>query len=497
MIALKKFRIAFALVASVLSSPAFAQASFTAKDAGNTTRTFASFNCAGVICSMAVPADVNGAAFGVTANPFYMAFGTGVQLPAFAATPTFNLGNINGAAPSLTNPIWVSPATGSSFPVTGTFWQTTQPVSAAALPLPTGAATQSTLASILTALGSPFQAGASIGNTSFGISGTLPAFAATPTVNLGTLGGAATAANQTNASQKTQIVDGSGNVIASTSNNLNVQCANCSGSGVSTADNATFTANASLFAGIGGVYQATVTSNPLTAGHQGFAQLTQYRALMTNPRDSGGGEILGTVTQAHSCSIGGYTVLGCLGQIDDDVKAGAGNFGAALPTGGIAVGLSQGGNLKAPTAVNPTGTVIAQQMDVASLNGVTTLTGQGPTGAGAQRTTLSQDSASVPINISTATTTQLIPASGSTNIYVTSMDVIAGGTGNITFQSADTGGACANPVALTGAYPLTAQAGIAKGSGIGAVWKLPAGKALCALTSQAVQMSGSVSYMQF
>lgn len=36
----------------------------------------------------------------------------------------------------------------------------------------------------------------SITNTSFGISGTLPAFAATPTVNLGTIAGAATAANQ-------------------------------------------------------------------------------------------------------------------------------------------------------------------------------------------------------------------------------------------------------------------------------------------------------------
>jgi hypothetical protein len=35
-------------------------------------------------------------------------------------------------------------------------------------------------------LGSPFQAGGSIGNTSFGISGTLPAFAATPTFNIGT-----------------------------------------------------------------------------------------------------------------------------------------------------------------------------------------------------------------------------------------------------------------------------------------------------------------------
>lgn len=39
----------------------------------------------------------------------------------------------------------------------------------------------------------------SIANTAFGISGALPAFAATPTVNLGTLGGAATATNQASA----------------------------------------------------------------------------------------------------------------------------------------------------------------------------------------------------------------------------------------------------------------------------------------------------------
>jgi hypothetical protein len=39
--------------------------------------------------------------------------------------------------------------------VTGTFWQATQPVSAASLPLPTGAATQTTLAAVLAALGAP------------------------------------------------------------------------------------------------------------------------------------------------------------------------------------------------------------------------------------------------------------------------------------------------------------------------------------------------------
>jgi hypothetical protein len=77
------------------------------------------------------------------------------SLPAFAAVPTFNLGTLNGAA------------------------------------------TDASVQQVRTTLGSPFQSGGSIGNTAFGISGTLPAFAATPTFNLGTLNGAATAANQT------------------------------------------------------------------------------------------------------------------------------------------------------------------------------------------------------------------------------------------------------------------------------------------------------------
>lgn len=267
----------------------------------------------------------------------------GGTLPAFASTPTVNLGTLNGAAT---------------------------------------AALQTT---INTTLGSPFQAGASIGNTAFGISGTLPAYASIPAfkidqttpgttnaisgtviANLGTIGGAGTAANQatiitalgspyqaggalplptgastatnqTAGTQKTQIVDGSGNVIASTSNalnvaitsgggsggtssnfsatfptagtaagmsqggnmvaltgtsnNLNVQCANCSGSGVSTADQAAFTAGTSLFAGTGGFFQTTATSNPLTNGQQGMFQVTANRALFSNLRNASGTEI--------------------------------------------------------------------------------------------------------------------------------------------------------------------------------------------------------------
>ena len=139
------------------------------------------------------------------------------------------------------NPIPISDA-GGSITVDGTFWQATQPVSAASLPLPAGAATSSlqsttntSLASIDTktpALGQALAAASTpvvlpaaqitaltplstiaatqsgnwnigsittlpslptgantigaISNTAFSINGTLPAFATTPTFNLGT-----------------------------------------------------------------------------------------------------------------------------------------------------------------------------------------------------------------------------------------------------------------------------------------------------------------------
>ena len=56
----------------------------------------------------------------------------------------------------------------------------------AALQTSVGATAHTDSGTINLTLGSPFQAGGSIGNASFGISGTLPAFAATPTFNCGT-----------------------------------------------------------------------------------------------------------------------------------------------------------------------------------------------------------------------------------------------------------------------------------------------------------------------
>jgi hypothetical protein len=119
------------------------------------------------------------------------------------------------------------------------------------------------------------------------------------TVSLPT--GAATAANQTNAAQKTQIVDGSGNVIASTANNLNVQCANCSGSGVSAVDEAAMTEGTSVFAPAGGYYKSAITN--LTTGQEGMVALTPSRSFHVSLYDASGNALLGQQTAANSMPV--------------------------------------------------------------------------------------------------------------------------------------------------------------------------------------------------
>jgi hypothetical protein len=103
---------------------------------------------------------------------------------------------------------------------------------------------------------------------------------------------------------------------------------------------------------------------------------------------------------------------------------------------------------------------------------------------------------STPVNLSTAATTQIIAAIPGQAIYVTSWDAMAGGTTNLTWEFG-TGSNCGTgTTALTGAYPLTAQNGVQKGGGVGAVFVVPPGDALCAVNSAAAQVSGSVTYAQ-
>lgn len=118
---------------------------------------------------------------------------------------------------------------------------------------------------------------------------------------------------------------------------------------------------------------------------------------------------------------------------------------------------------------------------------------------GQTSTGIIQTTGSVPINVSVASTTQLIAATTGQVIYVTHFD-FTNGTGtadNVTFEYG-TGTSCGTgTTVLSGPYGTGADmAGTSAGAGIGPIMIVPAGNALCILTSAAVQVSGVLSYTQ-
>ena len=128
-------------------------------------------NAAAGLTGAAVPTSGGYTAFNVSGN--LVGVSAANPLPVALAAGANTIGAISNTTFAATGTFWqatqpVSIATMPSTPVTGTFWQATQPVSNASLPLPAGAATSALQTAMNTALGTPFQAGGSVG-----ISGTL------------------------------------------------------------------------------------------------------------------------------------------------------------------------------------------------------------------------------------------------------------------------------------------------------------------------------------
>jgi hypothetical protein len=357
------------------------------------------------------------------------------------------------------------------------------------------------------------------GTWNVGLTGTLPAFASTPTVNLGTLNGAATAANQpTNAAQASTTSGQTGGLMMGavtsaaptyttaqtdplsldTAGNLRVNCVTgCSGGG---GGNVNLTQLNTVALGSPSNY-GTSPGAVSVQGVNAFITNTVAVAMNATPSLANGNGVVptqgGAVLSATNPSFTSVTD----GTNKAAVKAASTAPAATDPA--LVVGLSPNGG-QATAALQTTGNT--------SLGTIATNTGNGKGSTGSavpatasyagavssgNLTGIIQADSSVPINVSTATTTQLVALSAGKKIYVTAADVVAGGTGNVTFEYG-TGTNCATgTTVLTGAYPLTAQAGLSKGGGLGPVWVVPSGNALCVLTSAAVQYSGSVAYTQF
>lgn len=108
-----------------------------------------------------------------------------------------------------------------------------------------------------------------------------------------------------------------------------------------------------------------------------------------------------------------------------------------------------------------------------------------------------QASASVKISTATAAIVELVALTSGKTTFITSWDVMSAGTTNVKLVYG-TGTNCGTgTVDLTGAYPLIAQAGISKGVGLGPILFPLLSNAVCVSNSAAIQISGSLSYVQF
>lgn len=130
--------------------------------------------------------------------------------------------------------------------------------------------------------------------------------------------------------------------------------------GTALADEATFTAGTTPFTPAGGFFQTTNTSNPLTNGQGGWAQMTATRSLMMNLRNNAGAE----------------------------------TGVAAVP---FQVSLANTGANTNKLLVTPDSIALPanQSVNVAQVNGTTTLVNTGAVGTGAQRVAVGADTATI------------------------------------------------------------------------------------------------------
>lgn len=231
---------------------------------------------------------------------------------------------------------------GVTQPVSGTFFQATQPVSATSLPLPTGAATESTLSSLngkVTAvntgavtISTALPAGTNVighivadsgsttavtGNVSViqstGTnlhtvvdSGTVTV-SGTVTANIGTADTISTSAIQTNGTQKTQIVDGGGDVASVSSSTGAISVA-------SVPSNLSVTAT-------GAAAAAVTLTLPAVASQFHYIALIEIEAYTTAARTGGATPVLVTSTNLPASTVWTFATAAVVGSTDTKVYA--------------------------------------------------------------------------------------------------------------------------------------------------------------------------------
>lgn len=146
---------------------------------------------------------------------------------------------------------------------------------------------------------------------------------------------------------------------------------------------------------IGTVTTLTTITNPVAATESGTWNITNVSGTVSLPTGAATSafQATNTGTTAHTCSVAGFSELGCLGQIDDDVNGtkprNVSQFGGTNVVTGTGAG---GAGIPRVTISNDSSLAANQSVNVSQFGGSNAVTGTGTSGAGIPRVTISNDS---------------------------------------------------------------------------------------------------------
>lgn len=181
--------------------------------------------------------------------------------------------------------------------------------------------------------------------------------------------GAATSANQTNGNQKTQIVDGSGNVIASTSNALNVNLT------------------------AGSAVVGKVSIDQTTPGTTNGVQVNAALPAGTNA--------IGKLAANDGVDIGDVTVNNASGASAVNIQDGGNSI--TVDNGGtfavqVNSAIPSGTNLIGKVGIDQTTVGTTNAVSLAQVGATTVATGNGTVSAGVQRVAIASDNTAFSVN---------------------------------------------------------------------------------------------------
>jgi hypothetical protein len=308
----------------------------------------------------------------------------------------------------------------------------------------------------------------------------------------------------------TAVIGVNANVLAMPAIGLNTTPSIANGNGVVP------TQGGAVLSATNGGYQNILQGNAVLSATNGvFSNILQGNAVLSTSNPI---FITGTGT-AGTAATNPITVQGIASMTPLLVNPGTaaswavGALGSSVPSNGFYNSLNVGGTLRGWTAVNPTGTVYAGQIDLASVGGTSITLGSAASSASIPVVLASNQTAADPCmfqaktNVAIATSAgnlQLVAPSSGKKVYICSAHVVAAAAAVLNIIEG-TGAACvtANEAAIWGSTTAAsgesyaANGGMTYGNGGGTVGHTAtASNGICLLQSGTVALAGNIEFVQ-